>query len=235
MFGLQNPDGGFPCRGTAGNPSCLNDTSFMIGRMIAEPSSKTTGSLHRACEWILSTQSEEGAFIEPSELSSIPDLPPWVPPGKPSPLMPQLISYLLDLGYGGRDEVKKAIKYLLDHWLDANGSFKPGYLVWCLVEVLVKTGSTKDSPKVERALRATRAFLKDTDDPPALLWCLNSLRSAGFTKEDDIVRELSTSLLSLRRDDGGWANEDSQGRIQNHSDPAMTRRILDTLRSFGLI
>jgi len=237
MVGAQNSDGGFPCKGREGNPSCLNDTCFWIGKMISQGAKEMEGPLHRACEWVLSTQSSEGAFVEPIRLRSVPNLPPWVAPGKPTPNMPQLVAYLLEAGYGERVETRRAIAHLLGYWRNVDGSFRPGYMVWCLIEVLRKMGLPEDSVQVGEAVKATRSYIDSEarKDASALLWCLNSLRSAGFGKDSELVGEVSGFLLALRRDDGGWAYEDGEGRIQKQSDPALTEKVLHALRSYGLV
>lgn len=73
-MGLQNPDGGFPAGGKPGNPSCLNNTCYGIGELIKGTGEEARESLRRACEWVLSTQSEEGAFIEPDEQDITPKI-----------------------------------------------------------------------------------------------------------------------------------------------------------------
>ena len=102
--------------------------------------------------------------------------------------------------------------------------------------MLTKIGLLEDSPQVQEAVKATRSYIQTEarNDPTALLWCLNSLRSAGSRKESEVVREVFGFLIALRRDDGGWANEDRQG-IQNRSDPAFTEKVLRTLQSYELI
>ena len=236
MSDVQNPDGGFPCKGKKGNPSCLNDTSVWIGRLIGHSDKKAKDSLRRAIEWVLSTQSEEGAFVEPEEVASVPNIPPWVPPGKPSPLTPQLVAYLLQAGYKNRIETRKAVDYLLRYWQKPDGSFKSKYMVWTMIEVLIRAGFQQDSKEVKEAMKATRMFFGEfPDDPPALLWSLGTLRSVGFRKDHFLVKELYSKLMDIRNDDGGWSNEDITGKIQSETDPVFTQEVLDTLRAFGLI
>lgn len=235
---LQNPDGGFPCRDKKGNPSSLNRTSVWIGKLIRHTSKEAKESLHKALEWVLSTQSDEGAFVEPEELASIPKLPPWVPSGKPTPNMPQLVAYLLQAGYEDRDETKRAMTYLLSYWQNPDGSFKKKYLVWSLIEVLKRSGLTEDAKPVQEAIKATRQYfrkIENRNDPPALLWCLNTLKSAGMEKDHPLVKEVFEQLMSLRNDDGGWSTEDLEGKIQSQTDPLFTKNVLSTLRAYQLI
>jgi len=233
---LQNPDGGFPCKGEQGNPSCLNNTSSWIGELIVDASKEARESLRKACEWVLSTQSEEGAFIEPPELASVQNIPSWVRPGKPTPCMPQLVTYLLRAGYGDREGTKKAIAHLLCYWRNHDGSFKIKYLVWCMVEVLRRMGLPEDSELVQGAMKATRQYFQlNRNDPPALLWCLGSLRSAGFARGHELVQRIFNQLMALRNDDGGWPNEDLGGKIGNQTDPLFTKEVLEVLQAYGLL
>ena len=236
ISGMQNPDGGFPCRGKKGNPSCLNDTSVWIGRLIRNPNRKAKTALQRAFEWVLSTQSEEGAFIEPEEVASVPNIPPWVPPGKPSPLTPQLVAYLLRAGYGDRMETKKAVNYLLDYWQKPDGSFRSKYMIWTMIEVLIRAGFNEDSRKVKEAIEATRKYFEEyPNDPPALLWTLGTLKCVGFDKDHFLVKEVFNILMNTRNEDGGWSNECINGKIQKETDPVLTQEVLDTLRAYKLI
>ncbi len=232
---LQNLDGGFPCRGKKGNPSCLNNTCSLMGKLIRDPRSEAKESLQKACEWVLSTQSEEGAFVEPEELATVPDLVPWVRPGKPTPDMPQLTAYLLQAGYGNREETKKAIAHLLRYWRNADGSFKKKYLIWNIIEILRRTGLPEDSEEVQEAIKATRAYLREKcwNNPPGLLWCLGSLRSAEISKDHPLVQEVFKRMMTLRNKDGGWSNEDNKGKIQSQTDPAFTRSVLKAFQAFG--
>jgi len=222
MIELQNPDGGFPCRGRKGNPSCLNDTCSWIGKLIKDPTKEAKESLRKACERVLSTQSEEGVFVESEELASVPDLPLWVRPRKPTPDMPQLIAYLLQSGYSNREETKKAIAHLLGYWQNPNGSFKKKYLIWAIIEILRRTGLPEDSKEVQEAIKATRTYLQEEcwNSPPDLLWCLSSLRSAEVSKDHPLVKEVFQRLTTLRNKDGGWSNEDIKGKIQSQTDPS---------------
>jgi len=236
MSDVQNPDGGFPCRGKKGNPSCLNDTSACIGRLIGHSDKKAKDSLRRALEWVLSTQSEEGAFVEPDEVASVPNIPPWVPPGKASPLTPQLVAYLLRAGYKNRIETRKAADYLLRYWQSPDGSFKSKYMIWTMIEVLIRAGFQEDSNEVKEAMKATRMYFQEfPNDPPALLWSLGTLGSVGFKKDHFLVKELYSKLMDNRNDDGGWSNEDITGKIQSETDPVFTEEVLNTLRAFGLM
>ena len=232
---LQNPDGGFPSMDQKGNPSSLNSTSAVIGGLVGRSDVEGRDSLRRACEWIFSTQSEEGAFIEPEELASVPRLPPWIQPGKPTPNMPQIVAYLLQAGYHDRRETKRAISHLMRYWQSPDGSFKRKYMVWCMIEVLRRLGLPENSKRVQEAIRATRRYFLGAgrNDPPALLWCLNSLRLAGFGKDHVLVEEVHEQLMALRNDDGGWSTEDLEGRIQTQSDLLFTRNVLATLQAFG--
>jgi len=237
MVELQNPDGGFPCRGRKSNPSCLNDTCSWIGKLIRDPSEEAKESLHKACEWVLSTQSDEGAFVEPEQLASVLDLPLWVRPGKPTPDMPQLVAYLQQAGYGDREEVKRAMAHLLRYWQNPDGSFKKKYLVWSVIEVLRRSGFPDDSTQAEEAIKATRDYLREEcwDHPPDLFWCLNSLRSGGIRKDHPLVREVFERLMALRNSDGGWSDEDIKGKIHSQTNPLFTKNVRDTLRAYELI
>jgi len=150
----QNPDGGFPASGKPGNPSCLNNTCYGIGELIGYASKDARESLRKACEWVLSTQSMEGAFVEPEELASVPNLPSWVHPGKPTGDMIQLVAYLMRAGYGNREETKRAVAYLLRHLRNPDGSFKANYLIWGMIEVLRRMGSSEGSGPVQEAIEA---------------------------------------------------------------------------------
>jgi len=237
MVELQNSDGGFPCRGRKGNPSCLNDTCFWIGKLLRDPSEEARESLRKACEWVLSTQSEEGAFVEPKELVSVQELPLWVRPEKPTPDMPQLIAYLLQADYGDGEETKKAITHLLSYWQNPDGSFKKKYLIWGIIEILRRTGLPEGSKEVREAIKATRTYLRKEcwNSPPDLFWCLGSLKSTEISKDHPLVKEVFQRLMTLRNKDGGWSNEDIKGKIQSQTDPLFTKAILDTLRDYGLI
>jgi len=232
---LQNSDGGFPCKDQKGNPSCLNNTCAMIGRLLTRSDKEAKDSLLKACEWVLSTQSEEGAFVEPKELTSVPNLPPWIRPGKPTPNMPQIVAYLLQAGYQERSETKKAMSHLLCYWQNPDGSFKRKYMVWSLIEVFTKSGIPESSNLVQEAIKATKEYFRGIgkNDPPALLWCLNSLRSAGVGRDHTLTREIFQQLLALRNDDGGWPNEDLEGKIQSQTDPVFSKKVLEAFRAFG--
>jgi len=237
MWELQNSDGGFPARDKKGNPSSLNCTSVWIGTLIRHTSKEAKESLHKACEWVLSTQSEEGAFVEPEELASVPDLPPWVPPGKPTPNMPQLVSHLLLAGYQDREETRRAIAHLLHYWQNPDGSFKKKYNVWCMIEVLKRIGLPENSRQVQEAIKATRQYFRGPgrNNPPALLWCLGSLSSAAIGKNHILVKEVFEQLMAARNNDGGWSNEDPKGKIQDKTDPILTNNVLAALRAYELI
>jgi hypothetical protein len=235
-MGLQNPDGGFPAADKPGNPSCLNNTCYGIGGLIRDAGEEAGESLRKACEWVLSTQSREGAFIEPEELASVPNLPSWVHPGKPTGDMIQLVAYLMRAGYGDREETKRAIAYLLRRLRNPDGSFKVNYLIWGMIEVLRRMGSPEGSESVQEAIKATRHyFQRNMNDIPALVWCIGSLRSAGLSKDHELVRWTFNRLMELRNEDGGWSNEDLEGRIQSQTDPIFTKVILEELRAYGLI
>jgi len=237
MVKLQNSDGGFPCKGKKGNPSCLNNTCFWIGILIKDTAKEARESLDRACEWVFSTQSREGSFVEPKELASVPNLPPWVSPGKPTPDMPQLVAYMLQAGYQDREELKRAIAHLLGYWQNPDGSYKQKYLVWCLVEVLKRSELPENSKQVQEAIKATARYFRGPGrhSPSALLWCLGSLRSAGIGKDHELVKEIFRQLMAMRNNDGGWSNEDIEGKIQRETDPLFTKAVLDTLRAYELI
>jgi len=235
-FKLQNLDGGFPARGEPGNPSCLNDTCYGIGQLIGDTSEEARESLRKACEWVLSTQSREGAFVEPEELASVPNLPSWVRPGQPTGDMIQLVAYLMRAGYGNREETRRSINYLLRHLRNPDGSFRANYLIWGMIEVLRRMGLPEGSEPVQEAIKATRRyFQQNMDDVPALAWCIGSLRSAGFSKDHELVRWTFRRLMELRNEDGGWSNEDLEGKIQSQTDPIFTKAILDELQAYGLI
>ena len=108
-------------------------------------------------------------------------------------------------------------------------------MVWCMIEVLKRTGLPDSSRNVRETIRATRRYFRGPgrNNPPALLWCLNSLRSSGFGRDHALVREVYEQLLALRNTDGGWANEDLEGKVQTQSDPRFTKNVLATLRAFG--
>jgi len=233
---LQNPDGGFPANGKLGNPSCLNNTCYGIGELIRDASMEARVCLRKACEWVLSTQSVEGAFVEPKGLASIPNLPSWVRPEKPTGDMPQLVAYLLRAGYGDRGETKLAIAYLLRYWRNPDGSFKANYLIWAMIEVLSRMGMPEGSELVQEVLKGTRRyFQQNMNDTPALIWCIGSLRSAGFSKDHDLVQWTFKQLMELRNKDGGWSNEDLEGRVRSQTDPIFTKSILKELQTYGLI
>ena len=234
---LQNPDGGFPCKGKKGNPSCLNDTCSWIGKLIKDNGKEAKESLHKACEWVFSIQSEEGAFVEPEELAWVPNLPPWVRPGKPTPNMPQLVAHLLQAGYQDREEMKRAMAHLVRYWQNPDGSFKEKYLVWSLVEVLKRSGLPENSKLVQEAMKATARYFRGPgrNNPSALVWCLGSLRLAGIGKDHALVKEIFSQLRAVRNNDGGWSNEDIKGKIQRQTDPLFTKAVLDTLRAYELV
>jgi len=235
-FEYQNPDGGFPASGKIGNPSCLNSTCSSIGELIRDSGKEARQSVRKACEWVLSTQSEEGAFVEPEELASVPNLPSWVHPGKPTGVMIQLVAYLMRAGYGDREGAKRAVAYLLRNLRNPDGSFKANYLIWGMIEVLRRMGSPEGSESVQEAIKATRQYFQhNMNDIPALAWCIGSLRSAGFSKDHELVRWAFIRLMELRNEDGGWSNEDREGKIQSQTDPIFTKSILVELQAYGLI
>jgi len=164
----------------------------------------------------------------------MPNLPPWIRPGKPTPNMPQIVAYLLQAGYEDREETTKAIAHLLRYWLNSDGSFKRKYMVWSMIEILIRSGLTEDQKQVREAIKATTEYFRGVgrNDPPALLWCLNSLKSVGISKDHALVREVFQHLLALRNEDGGWSNEDLQGKIQKRTDPLFTREVLEAFRAF---
>jgi len=232
----QNPDGGFPASGKPGNPSCLNNTCYGIGELIRDASNEARESLRKACEWVLSTQSGEGAFVEPEELASVPNLPSWVHPGKPTGDMIQLVAYLMRADYGDREVTKRAVDYLLRHLRNPDGSFKSNYLIWGMIEVLSRMWWPEGSELVQEAIKATRQyFQRNMNDIPALAWCIGSLRSAGFSKDHELVIWTFRRLMELRKEDGGWPNEDLEGKIQDQTDPIFTKAILEELQAYGLI
>ena len=105
------------------------------------------------------------------------------------------------------------------------------------MEVLMKSGLPENSEHVQEAIEATRNYLREEcwDHPLDLLWCLNSLKSAGLNKNHSLVKEIFEQLTALRNNDGGWSNEDIEGKIQSQTDPLFTKNVLHTLRAYELI
>lgn len=210
LFGLQNPDGGFPFEMQVGKLSTLNDTTVALW-WLEELDLLQSQAASRAFEYLLNNQQSDGSWDEDPGLAQY-ELPPWIQLNDPRTRLYLSAYAAYWLAVGGKSStpaLRKALHFLIRHQ-DESGRFL-GYLhtTWIATAVFLMAGRryTKISRDGMRALSA-RALSEWEDSQIA--WALDCLSEGGLPKGDPFVKNCLAELISRQKSDGSWASEDGE-------------------------
>ena len=157
LTSLQNDDGGFPCRMTAGNPSSVNDTLRALN-WLDELGMLESPEAGRAFRYLLSIQKGDGAWDETPAATRY-GTPPWATPGELNArlyLTAQSAYWFAVRGHRAEAAFEEALGFLLQHREDT-GRF-PGFLhtTWIATSAFTMAGEEYSSV-VDQGLQALRA------------------------------------------------------------------------------
>ena len=125
-------------------------------------------------------------------------------------LTASILSFLIQLGYGKSEAVRKGVGFLLKH-RDEEGKFA-GFLhsTWIAVGVFGQLEGI-DSDIVRKAMSILERNFKLLEDGASdFTWCLESFHVAGMPKEHPLVKMCIDRLTDLQREDGAWTSADGE-------------------------
>jgi len=208
---LQNSDGGFPYGDEEGKLSSINSVSSNLGLMI-ELGLSDSDVCRKTIDYLMSVQGEDGSWDENEAITQY-DPPFWDMPGDLKTAMwltASILSFLIQLGYGKSEAVRKGVGFLLKH-RDEKGKFA-GFLhsTWIAVGVFGQLEGI-DSDVVRRALSILERNFKLLEDGASdFAWCLESFHVAGMPKEHPLAKMCIDRLTDLQREDGAWTSADGE-------------------------
>ena len=230
LTGLQNDDGGFPCRMTRGNPSSINDTLRALNwldelGMLASPEAKS------ALDYLLAVQKDDGGWDEVPAATQY-GTPPWASPGQLRARMyltAQCAYWLVVSGRVNHPAFRKSLGFLLRH-REETGRFR-GFLhtTWIATGVLAMAGE-EYSGVVEQGLHALMAKPVAEWVDSQISWALEYLSRAGVSEDAPFVRLGLAQLLHRYEVNGRWESEDGEAYTVG-----ATIGALKVLKSYGLL
>lgn len=224
---IQNDDGGFPYENEKGKASCISKTSVKLNLMI-ELGLTESDVCRKTVEYLLRVQGRDGGWDENYEIKQY-NPPFWDLPGDPKTRMwltADMCNYLIQLGHGESEAVKKAAEFLLKN-RDAEGRFA-GFMhsTWISVAVFGQLRGS-DSKVVKKALKVIERNISRIEDGAAdFIWCLECFHATGISKDVPVVRKCIDRVIRLQRENGAWTSED--GEKYNVSTTINALRVLKT-------
>ncbi|MDI6904055.1 MAG: terpene cyclase/mutase family protein [Candidatus Bathyarchaeia archaeon] len=211
LTGLQNDDGGFLYNNEKGKPSSINFTSANLSLMIELGLAKSD-VCRKTLEYLIDVQCEDGSWDENHAINQY-NPPFWNMPGDLKTKMwltASILNYLIQLGYGESEAVRKATRFLLKN-RDEDGRFF-GFLhsTWISVGAFGQLEGF-NSEVVKKALKAIERNIDRMEDGATdFIWCLECFHVAGISKDDPVVKRCIERLIELQRQDGAWTSADGK-------------------------
>jgi hypothetical protein len=227
---LQNPDGGFPCNMTQGNPSAIHKTQYVLSQMDDLGMLQTTVA-DNAFHYLLAAQISDGGWDEqPSIMPCAP--PPWAIPGDlwARLYLSALSAFWLAVrGETSQPAFHKALEFLLKYQ-DATGKFY-GFLhtTWIAVAVFLMADSQYDEI-AEKGLQALSARPVSEWVDSQIAWALDCLSLAGLPKDHPFVEQSLETLFNRQQTNGRWLSEDGEAH-----EIGVTLEILKVLKRYDLL
>ena len=207
LLDKQNPDGGFPSRPRTENPSSVDNTLTALWQLNELGLFQNTEA-RKACEFLVSVQSEAGSWDENPDLPEH-DLPPWIKPGQPATrnYLTAYAAFWLGIFEKSPPAFQRAVEYLAGQQTD-EGQI-PGYQhgQWIATSAFFLAGE-KFANRGWKGL----AFLNQR--PPGaweasqIAWALDCLSTAGIAADQAFVTKMLTELAARQEPNGCWSSED---------------------------
>lgn len=223
----QNPDGGWPLQGVAGNPSCVDDTVTQL-LTLAELDECAHPLAERGVAWLVAQQGN-GWFREPAALSSY--APPlWADPEAEAALAYTTARALAALATLEMEPIALDNATLwLQGQIGSNGLL-PGFRVvataWALPGFVALTH--RETRSVKRMVGGLAQALTPEWDAPLLTTVLYALVLAGFPRATRLILRMLDQLSALQLPSGLWPDEEGQPSL------ALTMQIVRAARRLGL-
>lgn len=225
----QNDDGGFPYQMVPGRPSAVTATATALQwmqdlRLLRSPQAE------RAAAYLLTVQRPDGAWEESPALVKY-DPPPLTRPGHDAGR-----TYCTALGafWLGRlvgpahDSVQRALGYLRASRDGGWPDDEPVQITLLATAVSAMAGGA-GSPLGAAGMEALGRLVPEAWSADRLADLLGALYAAAFAFDEPLVAWGLRRLVTLQREDGGWASEYGPDR-----DVDLSLRALGALLAFGV-
>lgn len=215
---LQNLDGGFAKEN--GEASSVSFTAEAMENLIHSGIKPDLPILRKAASFLWSIQREDGGWSENPKMSKD-KVPFWASTEKGVTILTaDALEALFDMGFKDDERFRKAVEWLRrmqsqsGMWINLEGEdetqVEPDSTQRAL-SALIKMGEPLRSPVVKKACEALEEFImteaeKWAEEWPVWAWIapLDGLIAAGYTVNDDVVKNALTKVLEQQKDDGSW-------------------------------
>jgi hypothetical protein len=204
---LQNPDGGWPYRQEAGQPSSLAATHHTL-TWLGELGLRPGAIAQRGLDYLLSTQQPDGSWHESASILAL-HPPDWMSPAndRATAYLTADSAYHLALGRSPElDAVGNACTYLYQLELDEQYP----QTIWS-IGALFTIVEGADSEVAQAAQGYLERRLDRTWDAGTLAWLLNTYLNAGISPSMPILVKARALLEQMQQANGSFSSEEGEG------------------------